>query len=251
MSDNVIVEDISNYTGGAYTQVINDNFSKLASAFDQVLWKDGREAVVGDADYNSRRILNLPAPLSDTEPARKIDIQSLVPVDAATATSILLEARDAKQSATEAAAVAVEAAATIDYADIALNRAAAEAAASQAVSASVTAQSSITSLLNGSQVFSGAISRDSQFYLNLSASNPVVNFDSNDYIYFDRTSNVVSVVIGGTTSVYVNSSGIFKQGEGAYIRHFDPTNTSGRIIVKAVADPDPVTYQKGDLIATI
>lgn len=251
MAENVIVEDISNYTGGAYTEIINQNFERLANAFDQVIWKDGREKSTADIDVNGYRILNLPAPVSDLEPVRKVDIASIIPVYADTANSILSQAQIAATQAQEAAAAAELSASTVDYGDIAANRSASQDAASAARTSAVTAQTTVANLLNGSQVFSGAISRDSQFYLNLSASNPVVNFDNNDYISFDRTSDVVNVVIGGTTSVYVNSSGIFKQGEGAYIRHFDPTNASGRIIVKTAAAPDPVTYQKGDLIATI
>jgi hypothetical protein len=251
MADNVPVEDISNYTGGAYTSAINLNFEKLSTAFDEVIWKDGREAVTGDIDLNGNRILNLPTPLSDLEPVRKIDIASLVPVDAETANEILAQAQSASLSAQNSAAAAALSAETVDYTDIEENKIASQEAAELAQSAAIASQSTVDNLLNGSQTFSGDIKRDTQFFLGLSSSQPYLNFDAGDYIYYNRTANTLSFVIG-TSSIYdLTGGGLSKAGQGSVINHYDPTMQSGRIIVKAAAAPDPVTYQKGDLIATI
>ena len=65
-------------------------------------------------------------------------------------------------------------------------------------------------LLSGASTFSGAIRRDGNFYLDLSGATPVVNFDSNDWISFDRTANKYYFNIGGTAVASIDASGNLK-----------------------------------------
>lgn len=250
MADNVTVTDISNFTGGAYTNAINLNFEKLANAFDQVIWKDGREYFSGDVDLNGYRLINLPEPLTDLEPVRRIDLTSLVPVSAAEAAEILLQAQTAAQSAEESAIAAEQFAETVDYTQITAERVAAQQAALDAQTAANSAQTTVTNLLNGTQIFTGGIYRDPQYYLTLKGSNPVVNFDSSDYLLFNRADSTFSFILAGQSRYHISTTGMKKAGEGAVINHQDSTMQSGRLVIKTASAPDPITYQKGDLIAT-
>jgi len=58
--------------------------------------------------------------------------------------------------------------------------------------------------------FSGAIKRDANLYIDLSGSNPVLNFDSNDWISYDRTANKYYFNIGGTAVASIDASGNLK-----------------------------------------
>lgn len=81
-------------------EVINDNFEAIQDAIEKTLSRDGTSpnALSSDLDVNEYRILNLPAPTTDTEPARHGDIQQYV--DAAEAAQ---EAAETAQTAAETA----------------------------------------------------------------------------------------------------------------------------------------------------
>jgi hypothetical protein len=59
---------------------INSNFAALAAAIDNTLSRDGTSpnAMSADLDFNSRRALNLPTPVADSEPVIKGQLYSLV-----------------------------------------------------------------------------------------------------------------------------------------------------------------------------
>lgn len=59
MADNVPIDTLTTLEGSSAVQKINENFNKLSTALDQVIWKDGREAVTGDIDFNSKSALNI------------------------------------------------------------------------------------------------------------------------------------------------------------------------------------------------
>lgn len=62
---------------------------------------------------------------------------------------------------------------------------------------------------DGSQILFGAgLTMDSQYYLNLSSSNPVVNFDTNDYLQYIRTSNRYDFNVGGAAGASISSTGV-------------------------------------------
>lgn len=49
---------------------------------------------------------------------------------------------------------------------------------------------------------------DANAYFTISNSNPVLNFDANDYIMYNRSTNLMSFVVGASTKLYVDSYGI-------------------------------------------
>lgn len=77
---------------------LNQNFTAIQTIIETLLSRDGRapNQMLSVLDMNSRRIINLPAPISPTEPARHGDIQQYV--DRAEAA-----AEDAEESAESAA----------------------------------------------------------------------------------------------------------------------------------------------------
>jgi|SRR6478609_873388 len=58
-------------------QTLNDNSQKIEDAFENTLSRDGSSPnqMGAPLDMNSKRILNLPAPASDTDPARWTDVK--------------------------------------------------------------------------------------------------------------------------------------------------------------------------------
>lgn len=58
---------------------INDNNATLEAAFDNTLSRDGTSPnqMGADLDMNSNKLLNLPAPISNFEPIRLVDAQTL------------------------------------------------------------------------------------------------------------------------------------------------------------------------------
>ena len=70
-------------------------------------------------------------------------------------------------------------------------------------------------LLTGA-TFSGAIKRDAQLYLELSGGNPLLNFDANDYLHFDRAANILRAIIAGAERLQVNGSGVLINGATAW-----------------------------------
>jgi len=59
---------------------INSNFSTIQTAFDNTLSRDGTSPnpMGADLDMNNQRILNLPAPITITEPLRLSDLNSFI-----------------------------------------------------------------------------------------------------------------------------------------------------------------------------
>lgn len=57
---------------------------------------------------------------------------------------------------------------------------------------------------------SGPIKRDTQFYLDIVSSKPRINFDSGDYLEYDRGANKLTLFIGGTARASVDSAGNLK-----------------------------------------
>ena len=61
----------------------------------------------------------------------------------------------------------------------------------------------------GGDTFTGGIRRDAQYYLDFLGSDPLLNFDANDYMHFDRANNICKLVIGGQTRWIVGPVGNF------------------------------------------
>lgn len=78
---------LADLLGGSIAQ-INSNFTAIKNVLNnKVLWRDNPTGepnqMLNGLDMNSKRILNLPAPIDDNEPARKIDVVGLADVQSA------------------------------------------------------------------------------------------------------------------------------------------------------------------------
>lgn len=65
---NVTTSDLVAIDNSSTVTNINSNVHTLRDEFDKVVYKDGREALTGNLDANSKRIINLPDAASNTEP---------------------------------------------------------------------------------------------------------------------------------------------------------------------------------------
>lgn len=90
----------------AVVSQINYNFTELRTLIDTLLSRDGvtPNTMQSILDMNNNRILNLPVPISPTEPARHGDIQQYVDQARAYAEDAEESAEEAEDSAEEAAA---------------------------------------------------------------------------------------------------------------------------------------------------
>ncbi len=66
--------------------------------------------------------------------------------------------------------------------------------------------------LTSGQIFNGAIGRDAQYYMDFSGGNPVVNFDVNDSLIYDRTGNQFIFRIGNNDRLFLRSSDAILNG---------------------------------------
>lgn len=78
---------------------------------------------------------------------------------------------------------------------------------------SVTIDDSDNLSTSGTVTASAGLNVDSNAYYALSSSNPILAFDTNDYLTYDRTANSASVVIGGSVVLNVDSNGGATQAE--------------------------------------
>lgn len=93
---------------------VNSNNTAIETAIENTLSRDGTapNSMSGNIDMNSNRILNLPAPVADQEPARKVDLDGLeASVELAALQSAVADAETA-QAAAEAAQTGAETALT-------------------------------------------------------------------------------------------------------------------------------------------
>ena len=74
MGYKVQVDEIENVGHSSGLPKINENFEELADEFDLVHYRDGSLAATDDWDMDSNRILNLPTPLTSSEPLRLADL---------------------------------------------------------------------------------------------------------------------------------------------------------------------------------
>mgnify|MGYP001560152309 CR=1 FL=1 len=100
----ITLQDIESLTNesSAITR-LNANYAEIESKSDTFVSRDGTtpNTMTADLDMNSKRILNLPVPVADTEPLRKIDVPS-----AASIVDINTSVANAGSSATASASSA-------------------------------------------------------------------------------------------------------------------------------------------------
>lgn len=195
---------------------INENFQAIADFLENTFSRDGTSPNTLEAtlDANANRIVNLPAPTSNTEPVRLIDL----PEDTAGLAAAIAEAEghadDSADSATESASSASAAATSASNAATSATNAAtsASSAASSASAAATSATEVGNSLLatsstslaigTGSKVFtvaSGKSFQTGQYIMAVSTAAPTVDYMFGDITSYSSTTLTVNVtVIGGS-----------------------------------------------------
>lgn len=62
----------------SFTTELNNGLDSLADEFDEVVYRDGSQSMLGGLNMNSNRIYNLPAPATGQEPMRYDDVIALI-----------------------------------------------------------------------------------------------------------------------------------------------------------------------------
>lgn len=96
----VTLNDIQSVNAGSIINTINTNNAALRAALENTLSRDGTapNEMNDILDMNSERIINLPEPVSDTEPVRKGDFDPFVD-DLTNAVQAAVDAKDAAETA--------------------------------------------------------------------------------------------------------------------------------------------------------
>lgn len=195
---------------------LNNNFQAISDAIENTVSRDGTSPniLTASLDANANRIVNLPAPTSNTEPVRLIDLptDSLVLASAiasaaasATASGVSAAASSASASSASGSATtaSTQAGNAATSATNANNSAIAAAASAAGVGNSLLA-TSVTSLsiATGSKVFttqSGKSFQTGEYIIAVSAANPTVNYMFGDVTsYSGTTLTLNSTIIGGS-----------------------------------------------------
>lgn len=74
-----------------FLQTVNDNFTAIAEALETFLSRDGTtpNEMLASLDLNSQRLLNLPSPVSATDPVRLTDLQDAQALDVSVVPSLV------------------------------------------------------------------------------------------------------------------------------------------------------------------
>ena len=64
--------------------------------------------------------------------------------------------------------------------------------------------------------FAGAIKRDATFFLDMAGANPQIALDGSDYILYDRSNNVLKVVIDSDQQFYITGAGVVAAATALY-----------------------------------
>ncbi len=73
--------------------------------------------------------------------------------------------------------------------------------------ANIPARLGFTPANRAGDTFTGSIRRDDNLYIDLLNGNPIINFDGYDYFQFGRTTNTLSLYIGGAVQAYCGPDG--------------------------------------------
>jgi hypothetical protein len=99
---------------------------------------------------------------------------------------------------------------------------------------------------------------DANYYLTVASSTPYLNFDSNDYISYSRSSNTMNFAIGGSTIATMTSTGLavtgaLSKGSGSFrIEHPLPALTETHQLVHSFIEgpkADLIYRGKAELVA--
>ncbi len=201
--------------------LINANFAAIAEFLENTYSRDGTSPNTLEAtlDANANRIVNLPAPTSNTEPVRLIDL----PTETAGLAIAIAEAEghadDAAASATAADVSEAAAAASASSASTSASTATtqASAAAASAAAAAVTAADVGNSLLAtsstsldiaaASKVFTIAAAKafqTGQYVMAVSSANPTVDYMFGDVTSYTGTTLTVNVTVAGGSGTHTD-----------------------------------------------
>lgn len=78
MTDKIVLADLGAISNSTDVATINANFAIIEAAFNNTFSRDGTapNQMSSTQDANSHRIVNLPAPVSNSEPLRLQDLQT-------------------------------------------------------------------------------------------------------------------------------------------------------------------------------
>lgn len=189
---------------------INSNMEAIETAMEKTLSRDGTSPNTMNAslDMNSNRILNLPAPVSDTEPARLGDLDAFISdTGAAVVEAVAAQtAAEAAQAAAEAAATAAQTAET--NAETAETNA--EAALASVIAAQANYKSTSTTSIaigTGSKTFttqSGKLYNTGDFILVTSDAAPTTRWMLGQVTSYSSTTLQISVVMYYGSGTYTD-----------------------------------------------
>lgn len=215
--------NLANETSAVTT--INTNINNLANAIDLLLSRDGKSpnSIDANLDMNSKRIVNLPEPISDTEPARVADV-NVIAADALVARDQTLTYRNQAQTSANNAATAASQAITAKN-DAETSRVRAGNSATTATNAANAASVSQRSA-NKSEVSAARSAHEAKQAAEASASVYYSQYDTKA----DASADVASIPADATILVYNDES----QGGARTIYRKE----SGSLVFKTVAGMD-------------
>ena len=69
MGDKVVLNPLGSPLNSSFTTQLNNDLDELADEFDNVVYRDGSQSMLGNLNMNSKRVYNLPDGISGGEPA--------------------------------------------------------------------------------------------------------------------------------------------------------------------------------------
>ncbi len=220
-----------------FLEQLNENFTDIATAIENTLSRDGSSPndMGANLDMDNNRIINLPAPTSDTEPARHGDIQTYV------------DQAEAAQEAAETAQTGAETAET--------NAETAETGAETAQAAAELALDEFTDMYLGIKETEPTVDNDGDALVH-----GAIYYNSDDqklYIYLRREvmAEALHVLVGTSTVVtlqweqgYENVTGFVEEApnDGSY---YNRRNSAWEVNPEAEVAPSdgtPYVRMSGD-----
>ncbi len=133
-----------------------------------------------------------------------------------------------------------------------VNGSARQMMADVAVWRNLLASSASTYALATGQIFSGRVGRDVNFYLDLLSSNPVLNFDANDFLQYDRVNDALVLSLGGNVRFRLRQTGDMEVfGAGSFRYNSSTIWTQANDGSGSGLDADLLDGQEGTFYANI
>src|SRR5258705_7200091 len=78
MGTKVTIAPLGQPLNSSFTTELNNDLDQLGDEFDNVVYRDGSQSMLGNLNMNSKRVYNLPVPVGPTEAARFGDVIDLI-----------------------------------------------------------------------------------------------------------------------------------------------------------------------------